>query len=342
MATPVTHAQERETYAAFARQHGEEKYRRLLAELYAAWDHFNQEFFRGELPQPHLAIGRTAPRCLGHCSRNTDYGGKIQIALNGGLVFGTNLELVVQPWLPAEGGCGEGTRAFLDDLLLRFIVQQYVLEVLGTEERGYRGFGPDFTEQANRIGALLGLKPVVARHRGTETRSPLASGWPHVLRRSDYYSGDITEHALDLACRHISSPDRTGAVLSEGLIDLLLFRLNQGKGPEVVRLLERHRERLRQCRTQRQRSELAGTDAEGKAPAGVKLERAWLKWNDGTVRRLAQGIVTARFFWEVPLLAEALRAAGCKDERILRHLEEPREHTHRCWVLRLLLAREPE
>src|SRR5262245_35315139 len=129
MITPVSHEEERQAYAEFASRHAEERYSTLLAELYTTWQEYNDQFFDGQLAKPHLAIGRTAPCSLGHCSRTTDYGGRLQIVFNAGLLFGTKPDWVVRPWPSAEG-----TKRFIDDLLLRLVVRQYVLEILNLEE----------------------------------------------------------------------------------------------------------------------------------------------------------------------------------------------------------------
>ena len=44
-----------------------------------------------------------------------------------------------------------------------------------------------------------------------------------------------------------------------------------------------------------------------------------LRWNDGTVPRLAQAIYDERAWDRMPILADALQEAGCEDEEILRH-----------------------
>ncbi len=44
-----------------------------------------------------------------------------------------------------------------------------------------------------------------------------------------------------------------------------------------------------------------------------------LRWNDGTVPRLARGIYEERAWERMPLLADALLDAGCDDEELIRH-----------------------
>lgn len=58
------------------------------------------------------------------------------------------------------------------------------------------------------------------------------------------------------------------------------------------------------------------------------------------VTRLAEAIYQDRAFDRLPILADALEEAGCRDEAILAHCREPGEHARGCWVLDLLTARK--
>jgi len=66
---------------------------------------------------------------------------------------------------------------------------------------------------------------------------------------------------------------------------------------------------------------------------------AWLAWNDGTVRKLAQVIYDDRAFDRLPLLADALEDAGCTDAAILGHCRNGGEHVRGCWVVDALLGK---
>jgi hypothetical protein len=351
MTWPVSHKEERRAYAEFASHYAEEEYRKLLAELYDAWSSFNADFFDGKLTEPHLAIGRTAPRSLGHCSSTTDYGGKVAIVLNDGLVFGTNREWVVRPWIAANGTTAQGTERFIGDLLLRLTVRQYVLETLNDDEPGYRGFGPQFVKEANRIGDWLGLAHVVDRNRRpqaaapnaeSEKRSPLARGWPHCVYADIRYGDDITEHAMALARGPAHSPRRAAAVPTVGLLELIQSRLDRGMVQEVQEMIRVHLEWVRRYErarpAPRRQAESGKQDLDGRPLGEVTFDRAWIDWNDGTVLRIARGILESGSYWDLPILADALTDAGCGDERILNHLRAPMEHSRRCWVLRLLNA----
>jgi hypothetical protein len=243
-----------------------------------------------------------------------------------------------------DGARAEGTERFIYDLLLRFTNQQYVLEVLGDDERGYRGFGPKFVEQANRISKILGLERVVERNRGTDAPSPLGRGWPHCVRPASYYGNDVTEHALELARGITLARRQPVAAPTQGILELILYRLAQGRADEAQQMIQRHLDWVQHYRRRRphRQGERGSEDPDGKAPGEVQFDRRWLDWNNGTVLKIAQIIDRERSFWDLPILADALLDAGCGDDQILRHLSEPMEHSRRCWVLRILLALDPE
>jgi hypothetical protein len=340
--------EERRRYQEFATQHSEEEHRVRLADCYAATSEFNRDHFGNSLREPHICFGRTAPRSLGHCSEVTGYGAPVQITLNQALVFGTNRDWVVNGW-PAGG-----TRRFIRDLLLRFITQQYVLEVRGTAEEGYRGFGPQFADEANRIGSALGLQGVIPRRRATGSDEPVCPGWPHnvrLLKDPHSYGDDVTEALLDLATGNTRAGRRMPAPPTLGLLELLLYLLggkDMQKGVErVQQLLVRHIDRLQEQRSRRypvrRRVEegLPDVDNSPLNPAQVTFDPSWLVANNGIALKVAQAIDAWRAFGELPILADALEEAGCDDARILRHLRGKMEHTRNCWVLRRLLGLAP-
>jgi hypothetical protein len=79
----------------------------------------------------------------------------------------------------------------------------------------------------------------------------------------------------------------------------------------------------------------------------VNIHRDVLAWNDGTVRRIAEGLYEDRKLPEgtldtgrLAILADALLDAGCDDEEVLAHCREQEAvHTRGCWVLDLLLGK---
>jgi hypothetical protein len=75
------------------------------------------------------------------------------------------------------------------------------------------------------------------------------------------------------------------------------------------------------------------------------LDPAWLAWNEGIVRRLAEAAYQDRLLPDgtldagrLEVLADALEEAGCDNEEILSHLRQQEIiHYRGCWVVDLLL-----
>jgi hypothetical protein len=72
-----------------------------------------------------------------------------------------------------------------------------------------------------------------------------------------------------------------------------------------------------------------------------------LAWNDGTVKRIAEGIYEERQMPEGTLedarldtLADALLDAGCEHEELIQHCRQPGPHYRGCWALDRLLEKE--
>ncbi len=76
----------------------------------------------------------------------------------------------------------------------------------------------------------------------------------------------------------------------------------------------------------------------------VPLDPAWVAWNNGAVRQLAQAAYDEREMpggtfdgAKVAVLADALEESGCSDEEIVKHLRGPGGHVRGCYVVDLLL-----
>jgi hypothetical protein len=69
----------------------------------------------------------------------------------------------------------------------------------------------------------------------------------------------------------------------------------------------------------------------------VDVLPSWLRWNDGTVPRLARAIYDDRRFGDLSILADALEEAGCGSGDLLGHCRGGGEHVRGCWALDLLL-----
>jgi hypothetical protein len=78
----------------------------------------------------------------------------------------------------------------------------------------------------------------------------------------------------------------------------------------------------------------------------VALDPAWLAWNSGTVRRLAEAAYQDRVLPDgtllpdrLAVLADALEEAGCGEVALLDHLRGPGPHVRGCWAVDLLLGK---
>ena len=79
---------------------------------------------------------------------------------------------------------------------------------------------------------------------------------------------------------------------------------------------------------------------DGKGFRPMDIDPAWLGWNGGAVKKLAQSIRDERRFGDLPVLADALEEAGCTDADILGHCRSGGEHVRGCWVVDALLGKE--
>jgi hypothetical protein len=65
----------------------------------------------------------------------------------------------------------------------------------------------------------------------------------------------------------------------------------------------------------------------------------WLRWNGGTVLRIARHFRATGDAVALAVLADALEEAGCADADILGYCRGPGECRRDCWVIRLLLGK---
>jgi hypothetical protein len=72
-----------------------------------------------------------------------------------------------------------------------------------------------------------------------------------------------------------------------------------------------------------------------------RIGSTWLTWNGGTVLNIARAVHDGNAFERLPVLADALEEAGCADPDILSHCRGTGPHLRGCWVIELLLGRQP-
>jgi hypothetical protein len=69
------------------------------------------------------------------------------------------------------------------------------------------------------------------------------------------------------------------------------------------------------------------------------IDPGWLKWQGGTVKKLATAIHKERRWAALPVLADTLEEAGCRDPFVLDHLRAGRRHARSCWVTNFVLGK---
>jgi hypothetical protein len=70
------------------------------------------------------------------------------------------------------------------------------------------------------------------------------------------------------------------------------------------------------------------------------LDPAWLSWHNRLPVSMARQMYDSRDFADMPVLADALEEAGCRDADILGHCRFGGDHVRGCWVVDLLLGKE--
>jgi hypothetical protein len=71
----------------------------------------------------------------------------------------------------------------------------------------------------------------------------------------------------------------------------------------------------------------------------VTLAPSWLAWHDGLPVSMAQKMYESPDFSDMPVLADALEEAGCRDADILGHCRSGGEHFRGCWAIDLCLGK---
>jgi hypothetical protein len=69
------------------------------------------------------------------------------------------------------------------------------------------------------------------------------------------------------------------------------------------------------------------------------VDPSWMAWSGGLVYGMLRVVDRGQRFGELPILADALEEAGCRDDALLAHLRQPAGHARGCWALDVLLGR---
>lgn len=72
------------------------------------------------------------------------------------------------------------------------------------------------------------------------------------------------------------------------------------------------------------------------------IDPAWLEGNGEAVLQIARAIAETGQGRDLPILADALEAAGCRDQDLLRLCRSPESESGGLWLVELLLGRIPD
>jgi hypothetical protein len=293
-----------------------ERYREPLTELYIEWQEENERYYQGRLQVPHILIAETPPQALVVFQSLTYYGGRNQIAIDA-RVLDKRRSFVIEAW-PAEGN----TR-FVKDLLRHGMVHQALSEIERYPDEENIKHGEGYTEICNPIGRAMGLPTVVTRHRQREDKGkPKANAWPFNVRPEGYYLGHVIPPGQPRAQR---PPALRGLA---GVLSLFRHFLDKGQPDKLAAIVRREAGQTHE--------QICTAKAASEKGEVNRFNPAWLDWNDGCVKQLLHAIDKRKMVDLMPLLADALEAAGCGDELLLMHCRQPVRHAHNCWVLEAL------
>jgi hypothetical protein len=236
---PEAHVRHREDFQRFVLEDSLPSHRVPLTRLYEHWNDANEQYFDSVLVPPHVLLSEpSTPSALGDCSPVSGWGSRSQIRIRPSLLAGTHRAVV-----PGEVHA-EGRMRFVLDVLLHETLHQHAMEVSRRLDEGYHGHGPAFRDNANRIGALLGLEPVrTSKARGKDRKLESCAHWPHCVRPKDFYLGALCPGGELDEERILATPAPPNALYQAQLALLEAARCygsggNAEDGARAARLLE--------------------------------------------------------------------------------------------------------
>jgi hypothetical protein len=158
--------------------------RELIVALYEAFRFNNKTYFGGDLdPAPILLTTPTSPKAQADYANFSAFGCRHQIRVRpacarGVYPTGAYEGVPRKGWRMRPGHPIEDRLVWLQDLVLHEMVH-LAMEQRGVREDGYKGHGPVFTSEVNRIGTMLGLPSVRSKRRkGQGEEILISSQWP--------------------------------------------------------------------------------------------------------------------------------------------------------------------
>lgn len=169
----------------------------------------------------------------------------------------------------------------------------------------------------------------VAQARAEAVAGPVGERLGHLRPGTEEHRSEATLWSAAWAAAnaaHIRGQGLYVCMISSSPVDNALDYASKYRDYEAQRGLDEQRA---QCQLFR--------DIFGNPLRPLSIDPAWLKWNAGTVLKIAQRIYDERCFDGMPLLGDALEESGCTESDILCHCRGSEPHVLGCWLLDLIL-----
>jgi hypothetical protein len=166
---------------------------------------------------------------------------------------------------------------------------------------------------------------------------PLAA--PAVDAAERYADGLISHRQLqDIACGRWSQIEPVSGVAFEKVLQAVQAAAAVSRG--TVFSLTESFQLIQRVDEDRKTQAILLRDLAGNPYRTLSGELPWLTWESGMVAKLAQSIYDERSFEDLPVLADALEDAGCRDAVLLEHCRARGPHAKGCWAVDLLLQKK--
>lgn len=324
LSTADPHEMEAQIHRHYSCEHAHEKERR--DQCYEWWDQVDKDHFDGNLPDVHITESRVAPRSYGEVHPVTDWGAKVQVKINSGMINGEHRS-VTASWPD------ENIQDFIRDVLLHEAIHVDCLVQDG--EPWNTLHGARFVETANRIGKELGsIDSVVDRARGSRNAGqPTCCRWPHNVRPPGYYGGAfVWSDGTD-------APSVTARASVWQYLQHLIDANQQGRAHQLIHRLAEPQSTKGRANREVEKGTL---DHLGNPLPLIRIEPRWVEWWDGLVAKIAWTIHHNRTWDHVLVLHDALIEAGCDNPHVLGHCLQPLSHGQSCWLLNGLIEKGKE
>jgi hypothetical protein len=193
----------RDQIRAFSLSRAEGPDREIIQTLYRMVDDINQRFFGGKLdPVVILITPPTSARASADAAEFSGFGCRQQMRIRPNVARGISNadrpQRVKAFYRMVPGHALEDRERYLHDLALHESVHLYLNQIEDPRRHEHQGHGAAFTAECNRIGAMLGLDPVVSRRRQKDgARVGISSAWPFCVRPGGEHGafyGTLWEH----------------------------------------------------------------------------------------------------------------------------------------------------